>query len=122
MQEGGVAQGTAVGQCRGPLGGIENQLNFTVFDGVHDMRTAFQYLVDLGRLYALFRKVSLGSRGRDGLETEGRQEFDRREDARLVGILHRDEDGSTTRQAGTAADLAFCESDLEGTIDSHHLA
>src|SRR5262249_48569361 len=122
MQEGGVAQGTAVGQSRSTLGGIENQLNAAVFDGVHDMWTAFQYLVDVGSLYALFREVTLGSRGRYGLETEGRQQLDRRQDPRLVGILNRDEDSSTTRQAGTAADLAFCESDLERPVDSHHLA
>src|SRR5262249_55102850 len=122
MQEGGVAQGTAVRQRRSPFGGIENQLNPAVFDGVHDMRTAFQYLVDLGRLDALFREVTLGSRGCDRLETEGCQQLDRREDARLVGILHGDEDGSIAWQASTAADLAFCEGDLEGPIDSHDLA
>src|SRR5262249_13162099 len=106
MQEGGVAQGAAVRQRRSPFGGIESQLNPAVFDGAHDIRTAFQYLVDLGRLDALFREVTLGSRGRDCLESEGRQELDRRQDARLVGILHGDEDGSIAWQAGTAADLA----------------
>src|SRR5262249_61023843 len=112
MQEGGVAQGTAVGQSRSPLGGIENQLNAAVFDGVHDMWTAFQYLVDVGSLYALFREVTLGSRGRYGLETEGRQQLDRRQGARLVDTLTRAADSSTTRPAATAAERACCTTDL----------
>src|SRR5262249_1267933 len=122
MQEGGVAQRPAIGQRRRPLGGIENQLNAAVFDGIHDVGPAFQDLVDLGRLDPLFRQVALGSRRCDGLETEGSQELYRGQNARLVGIFHRDENGSAARQAGAAADLAFCEGDFERPVDSHDLA
>src|SRR5262245_50312171 len=122
MQEGRVAQRPAVGQCCRPLGGIENQLNTAVFDGIHDVGPAFQYLVDLGDRDPLFRQITLGSRRSDGLETEGSQELHRRQDARLVGILHRDENGSAPRQAGAATDLAFCEGDFERAVDSHDLA
>ena len=72
-----MAQGPAIRQGRGPFGGIKNQLNTAVFDGIDDMGAAFQHLVDLGRFHTLFRQEALGSRGGDGLETKGSQEFDR---------------------------------------------
>ncbi len=122
MQEGRIAQGTAVGQGRSPLGGIENKLNTAVFDGIDDVGAAFQDLVDLGRLDPLFREVTLGSRCRDGLEAKGGQELDGRQDARLVGIPHRDEHRSAARQVGAAADLALGEGDLERPVDPHHFA
>src|SRR5689334_19090658 len=121
MQEGRMAQGAAVGQGRRPLGGVENQLNTAVFDGIHDMGPAFQYLVDLGRLDALFRQVTLGSGRSDGLETERSQQFDRWQDARLVGVLDRNEDGAAAGQAGATADLTLGESDFKRTVDAHDL-
>src|SRR5512143_3767421 len=68
MQEGRMAQGTAVGQRSSPLGGVENKLNAAVFDGIHDVGPALQNLVDLGSFDPLFRQIPLRSRGRDGLE------------------------------------------------------
>ena len=55
-------------------------------------------------------------------KTEGRQKFHRGQYARLVGVLHRDENGSTARQAGTAADLALREGDVERPVDARRLA
>ena len=98
-----MPQRTAVGEGRGTLGGIENQLNPAVFDGIDDVRAAFQHLVDLGRLDPLFGQIALGSRGGDGLEAERGQEPHRLQDARLVFILDRDEDGAVARQIGAAA-------------------
>ena len=37
MQEGGMAQGAAVGQGRTALRGVENQLNPAVFDDIDDV-------------------------------------------------------------------------------------
>ena len=67
MQEGRSPKRAAVGQGGRALGGIEDQLDAAILDGVHDMRPAFQHFVDLGRLYALLREISLSARrGDDG--------------------------------------------------------
>src|ERR1700687_6064997 len=47
MQEGSAPQGAAVGQGLRPFGGIENQLDVAIRDGIDDMRPALQYLVNL---------------------------------------------------------------------------
>src|SRR6266403_695607 len=47
MQEGSAPQGAAVGQRLRPFGGVENQLDVAVHDGVDDMRPALQHLVYL---------------------------------------------------------------------------
>src|SRR6476660_3459775 len=102
MQEGGMAQGPAVGQCRSPLSGVENQLNTAVFDGIHDVGATLQHLVDLDGVYPLFHQVTLGSRGGDGLKTEGGQKLDRRQNARLGGIFYGYEYRSAAGQVGTS--------------------
>src|SRR5262245_5550665 len=70
MQEGGLPEGPAVGQRLGPLGGIEDDLDLPVLDGVDDMRAPFQHLVDLGGLDPVLGEEALGSGGGDDLEAE----------------------------------------------------
>ena len=66
MQEGCAPERAAIGECRGPFRGVENQLNFAVFDGIDDMRTALGDLVDLDRRNPLLGEVALGAgRSRD---------------------------------------------------------
>src|ERR1041384_4319516 len=59
MQEGCPPQWTAVRQGGGPLGGVENQLNPAVFDGVHDVGTALGHLVNLCGFDAVFAEIAL---------------------------------------------------------------
>src|SRR6202140_5632303 len=44
MQEGSASQRPAVGQRLWPFGGVEDQLDIAVHDGVDDMRPSFQHL------------------------------------------------------------------------------
>src|SRR5262245_42595037 len=97
MQEGGAAQGPAVGQGGGPLGGVENQLNFAVFDGVDDVGTALEDLVDLVGGDAVFLEITLGPPGGDDLEAQPAENPHGFEDSRLVGVSYRDEHGSRAR-------------------------
>src|SRR4029079_8254252 len=89
MQEGCPPQRTAIGTGRRHLGGIETQLDPAVFDGVDDMGSSFQDLVDLAGGKALFGEIALGAGGGDDLEPERQQKADRLEHARLVGVPHR---------------------------------
>ena len=60
---------------------------------------AFRHLVDLGRLDAVLGQVALGARGRDHLEAERAEQPHRLQDARLVGVAHRDEHGAALAAA-----------------------
>ena len=46
------------------LGGVEDQLDFAVLDGIDHMRAAFEHLVDLGGGNALVLEIALGAAGR----------------------------------------------------------
>src|SRR5580698_5048114 len=122
MQEGSAAQRAAVRQCRSPFGGVENQLNFAVFDGVNDMRSALGDLVYLHSRDTLLGEVSLCSGRCQHFETESSKQPRRFEDAPLVGVAHRDEYGSGFRHSRTAAELAFREGDVERAVEAHDLA
>src|ERR1700683_1298591 len=52
MQEGRAPKRPAVGQGCGPLGGVENEMDLAVLDGVNDMGAPFGDLVDLDRRHA----------------------------------------------------------------------
>src|ERR1700722_4168298 len=86
------------------------------------MGAAFRHFVDLDRGDALFGEVALGSRGRQYLESQSGEQPGGFEDARLVGILDRDEDGTGFRQPRAAAELAFDEGDVVVPRDAHDLA
>src|ERR1700704_6811444 len=47
MQEGSAPQRSTVGQRLRPFGGVENELDVAIGDGVDDMRPALQNLVNL---------------------------------------------------------------------------
>src|SRR5690348_16054380 len=117
MQEGGAPQWAAVRQGGRALGGIENQLDVPVFQGIHDVRPALADLVYFLRRNAVLGQVTLGPRRSDNLEAELAQELGGRQDARLVDVLDRDEHGAGTRQARAAADLALGKRDLERVVE-----
>src|SRR5579884_4404331 len=112
MQEGGMAEGAAVGEGGCSFGSVKNELNAPVFDDVYDVGAAFEHLIDLADIHPLLGKVTLGAGRCDALEAERGKQLDGRQDARLVVIAHGDEDGAGARQAGAAADLALGERDL----------
>src|SRR5262249_4415668 len=70
MQEGSAAQRLAVGQRLGALGGVENQLDSAVFDGVDDVWPAFRGLEDALRRQPPLGQEPLGAGGPDRLEAE----------------------------------------------------
>src|SRR5579864_1228281 len=88
MQEGCAPQRAAVRQRRRPLGGVENQLNVAVFDGVDDMGPALRHLVDLDRVDSLGGEVALRARGRQNLKSQSGEQPGRLQDAtRLLAGL-----------------------------------
>src|SRR6266481_7409800 len=52
MQEGSAPQRSAVGQRLGAFGGVEDELDVAIGDGVDDMRPSLQHLVHLLGRYA----------------------------------------------------------------------
>ena len=122
MQEGSTAQGFAVGQRLAPLGGIENQLDPAIFDGIHHVRAAFRGFQDAVGLEPVLREKALGSGGGDHLEAEAGQGADSLEHAFLVLVPDRDEYRALAGEAGAAAELALDEGDLERTVEAQHLA
>src|ERR1700716_1377420 len=62
MQEGSTPQGAAVGQRLRPFGGVEDQLDVAVHDGVDDMRPSLQHLVYLFGRHAVIGKETLRPR------------------------------------------------------------
>ena len=57
MQEGGASKRPAVGERYGALGGVENQLDPPVPDGIDNMGTALGHFVDLFRLDAVIHQA-----------------------------------------------------------------
>src|SRR3712207_8801900 len=106
MQEGGPAEGPAVRQGARPFGGVENQLNLAVLDGVDHVRPALQNLVDTGRLDPVLLEISLRAAGRQDLEAELGEHLHRRQDARLVGLAHR-QDRKSTRLNSSHANISY---------------
>ena len=70
MQEGGAAERSGIGERLSSLGGIENELHLAVFDGIDNMRAAFELLVDPRRFDAVCAEVALCSRRCDDLESK----------------------------------------------------
>src|SRR3954471_7926430 len=114
MQEGSPPQRAAIVQRYGPFGGVEDELNPAITDGVDDMRAALGHLVDLLRLDALFNQIPLGSAGRNDAETERGQHPHRLKKARLVDVPPGHEHAALAGQPGAATDLAFGEGNREG--------
>src|SRR5262245_50953805 len=122
MQEGRLAQRPAVGQGLGALGGVEDDLDLAVLDGVHDVRAALEDLVDLGGLDAVLRQIPLRAGRGDDAEAERAEQPGGIQDARLVGVLDRYEYGAFARQARAAADLALGEGDRKRAVEADDLA
>src|ERR1700730_4236485 len=122
MQESGAAQRPRIGEGLRAFGRIEHKLDLAVFDQIDDMRPAFRNLVDTQRLYALVIKIARGAASRADLEAEPRQPSRGFEDARLVDVAHRNEDGACHWNIRAAAELALGESDRKGAIEADGLA
>src|SRR5208282_2871877 len=111
MQEGCTPTRATVVKRRGPLRGVENELDLAVFDGVDNMRAPFRHLVDLDRGDTLFGEVALRSRCRQHPKSQSGEQAGGLDNAGLVGILDRHEDRPRLWQARAAAELALDESD-----------
>src|ERR1700730_11744116 len=122
MQESGAAQRPRIGEGLCAFRRIEHKLDFAVFDQVDDVRPAFRNLVDALRLYALAIKIARGAPGRPDLEAEPRQQSGGFEDARLVDVAHRNEDGACPWNIRAAAELALGESNRKRAIEADDLA
>src|ERR1700682_1033145 len=61
MQEGSAPQRTAVGQRLRAFGGVENELDIAIGDGVDDMRPSLQHLVHLLGWHAKVGEEALGA-------------------------------------------------------------
>ena len=73
-------------------------MDLTVADRILDMRTTFQDLVHLHGFNAVLSEEALRAAGCQNLEADFDQQFDGRQDACLVVIADRDEDGAFTRE------------------------
>ena len=70
LEEGGFSDGVRVRlRCAG-FGGVEDELDFVVFEGVHHVVATFADFVDFGAGHVLFHEVALGAAGGDDLEAE----------------------------------------------------
>src|SRR3984893_8823079 len=122
MQESGAAQRPRIGESLRSFRRIEHKLDLAVFDQVDDMRPAFRNLVDALRLDALAIKIARGAAGRADLKAEPRQQSRGFEDARLVDVAHRNEDGACPWNIRAAAELALGESDRKRAVEADDLA
>src|SRR5690606_12701682 len=61
----GAADVAAVGDRLGAVGGVDHQLHAAVLHRIHDVRPAFQHLVDLGGADAVLDQVTLRAGGGD---------------------------------------------------------
>src|SRR5262249_5609865 len=80
-----------------PLGGVENELNPAICDGIDDVGAAFQYLIDSAGGQTLLGQVALGPGGGDDPEAERDQKGNGLEHPRLVGVPDRGRHGGGGR-------------------------
>ncbi len=87
------------------VGRVDDELDLAVADGVFDMRTSLENLVDLRGGDAVFSEEAGGAAGRENLEALFDEDADRRQNARLVFVAHGNEDRAFTRQFDAGAEL-----------------
>jgi hypothetical protein len=81
-----------------------------------------EHLVDLDRRHAFALQIPQGAAGGEHLEAQRRELADGGQQARLVGIAHRDEHGAARRHLGAGAELALGEGHVEGAVEADDLA
>src|SRR5215471_13725881 len=101
---------------------IDNQIDLTALDVVHDMWTALVHLVHRLNLYARIpQNPSRSTRG-DNLEPDFNQIRGNFRNEILVVLVDADECHSLPRQNRSRADLRFHIGLAERVVDAHHLA
>ena len=120
--KGGLADLGGIRNGLAPLGGVHDQVNLAVLDGVHNVRAALAYFVHFLDFESGFGEHLGSAPCGDQAEAHIHQIPCQTHHIRLVGITHTDEGGARGGQRLAGAQCGLGKGFVEAVADAHHLA
>src|SRR5580704_15146596 len=122
VADGGAANGFFVVEGFAAKRGVDDQIDFSGFDEVDDIGTAFVDLEDFVAGNAGSPESGAGAASGDELEAESDKFLAEHTDIALVAVIHANKDGAAARKFLTRGELGFGESLAVVAGDAHDFA